>query len=59
MNHLTLPRSIALSILAVSTDIVQHDQTAAATDWVIDTSGTYYAKGTIGLHLSKDPRVRI
>ncbi|MEC8693839.1 MAG: LPS assembly protein LptD [Pseudomonadota bacterium] len=46
MNHLTLPRSIALSILAVSTDITYSaDQTAAATDWVIDTSGTYLCQG--------------
>ena len=46
MNHLTLPRSIALSVLAMSSGFAYGDgQTAAATDWVVDTSGTYLCQG--------------
>ncbi len=46
MNHSTLPRSIALSILALSTSAAHSaEQTAAATDWVVDTSGTYLCQG--------------
>ena len=46
MNHSMLPRSIALTILAISTGIAHSaEQTAAATDWVIDTSGTYLCQG--------------
>ena len=46
MNHSTLPRSIALGILAMSTGIAHGaEQTAAATDWVVDTSGTYLCQG--------------
>ena len=46
MNHLTLPRSIALSVLAISSGVAYGEgQTAAATDWVVDTSGTYLCQG--------------
>ncbi len=46
MNHLTLPRSIALSVLAMSSGVAYGEgQTAAATDWVVDTSGTYLCQG--------------
>ena len=53
MNYSKLPRSIALSILAMSTGIAHSaeqtaattDQTAAAIDWVVDTSGTYLCQG--------------
>jgi len=46
MNHLTLPRSIALSVLAISAGVAYGEgQTAAATDWVVDTSGTYLCQG--------------
>jgi LPS-assembly protein len=46
MNHLTLPRSIAISVLAMSSGATYGDgQTAAATDWVVDTSGTYLCQG--------------
>ncbi|MEK9669583.1 MAG: LPS assembly protein LptD [Gammaproteobacteria bacterium] len=46
MNHLTLPRSIALSVLAMSSGVTYGDgQTAAATDWVVDMSGTYLCQG--------------
>ena len=46
MNHLTLPRSIVISVLAMSSGTTYGDgQTAAATDWVVDTSGTYLCQG--------------
>ncbi|MEE2820651.1 MAG: LPS assembly protein LptD [Pseudomonadota bacterium] len=46
MNHSTLPRSIALSILAMSTGIAHSaEQANAVTDWVVDTSGAYLCQG--------------
>ena len=46
MNQSTLSRSIALGILAMSAGISHSaEQTAAATDWVVDTSGTYLCQG--------------
>ena len=46
MNQSTLSRSIALGILAMSAGIAHSaEQTAAATDWVVDTSGTYLCQG--------------
>jgi lipopolysaccharide assembly outer membrane protein LptD (OstA) len=46
MNHLTLTRCLALGLVATSASVAHGDgQSAAATDWVIDTSGTYLCQG--------------
>ena len=46
MNHLTLTRCLALGLVATSASVAHGDgQSAAATDWVIDTSGTYLCRG--------------
>ena len=56
MNHLTLPRSIAVSVLAMSSGVTYGDgQTAAATDWVVDMSGTYLCQGYYSSPLVERP----
>ncbi len=46
MNHLTLIRSITACVLSISAGVtLAQGPSAAATDWVVDTSGTYLCKG--------------